>query len=157
MVGSNWSLRTFDGQVYRIGETLPPIECFRCGICCTRFQPRLTVGEVKRLAKRLALTTDDFISRYVEVTKVGYLLRQTKQGCVFLVWEEGETRASCRIYPFRPAACRDWVLSLSRPECREGLGRLKTRHQILLVKELYPSPQARRGFVHLLGRTRKNT
>lgn len=135
-------LRTLDGHEHQVGETWPPIECFRCGICCTGYQSRVTPEETEIIAKGLGMSTEDFISRYAQLTHVGYLLRQSEKGCVFLCWEKDGTRASCTIYPFRPKACRDWVPSLSRRECREGLTRLKTKDRIMLAEELYPSGEA---------------
>jgi len=100
------------------------IDCFRCGICCTRYQPKLTPQEIRRIAKSLSLSTEDFLAQYVQITTIGYLLKQSAKGCIFLKWEEGKT--SCEIYHIRPKACRDWTASLSQPECRQGLARLKT-------------------------------
>ncbi|MFC1937524.1 YkgJ family cysteine cluster protein [Chloroflexota bacterium] len=125
-------LRAPDGREHADGEQWPPIKCFCCGICCTGYQPRIGMDEVCQLAEGLGLSVDDFISRYVQVTKVGYLLRQTGTGCIFLEWEKGGPRAFCSIYPLRPAACRDWVASLSRPQCQEGFKRLKTAGRIPL-------------------------
>ena len=135
-------LRTLDGHEHHVGKIWPPIECFRCGICCTRYQPQLTSEEAETIAKGLRVSTEDFLSRYAQLTNVGYLLRQSGKGCVFLSWEEDGTRAGCSIYPFRPEACRNWVASLSRRECREGLAKLKAKGEIMLAKELYPSQDA---------------
>ncbi|MFC1903161.1 YkgJ family cysteine cluster protein [Chloroflexota bacterium] len=109
-----------------VEEAQTLVKCLRCGVCCTRYQPRLTAAEVKRTARGLRLSVDDFLSIFVQVTVVGYLLRQSEEGCVFLTWEENKPRATCSIYPFRPDSCRDWIPSLSHHECREGLLRLKT-------------------------------
>jgi len=135
-------LRMLDGKEYRVGEALPAIECFRCGICCTRYQPPLTPEEVETLAKELGLSPSDFLSKYVQIMVTGYLLRQTEKGCVFLKWEEGEANANCSIYPFRPEACRNWMPSLSRRECQEGLKKLKAKDKIILAHDLYTSPEA---------------
>ena len=132
-------LRTLDGHKHQVRETRPPIECFRCGICCTRYQPPVTPEEAETIAKGLGLSTEDFLSEYAQLTNVGYLLRHSEKGCVFLSWEEDGTRANCRIHPFRPEACRNWIASLSRVECRKGLTRLKAKGRIMLARELYPS------------------
>ncbi len=95
-------LRTMDGREHHVGKVLSPIECFRCGICCTRYQPQLAPEELETIANGLRLSAEDFISRYAQLTNVGYLLRQTERGCVFLSWEEDGSRTSCIIYPFRP-------------------------------------------------------
>ena len=139
-------LRTTDGHEHYVGKILPQIECFRCGICCTRYQPQLTHEEVKIISRGLNISTEDFLSKYAQCTNVGYLLRQSERGCIFLSWEEDDSRASCTIHSFRPESCRNWVPSLSRPECREGLTRLKTRGRIILPAEIYPSQEAVRSF-----------
>jgi Fe-S-cluster containining protein len=129
-----------------VDEALTPIECFRCGLCCTRYQPPIVPDEVAAIAAGLGLSAADFLARYGQLTNVGYLLRQTSGQCVFLIREAASATCSCRIHPFRPRACRDWVASLSQRECREGLSRLKSAGNIILVKEIYPSPQASEQF-----------
>lgn len=134
-------LRTFNGQEYSFGEERSPIECFRCGICCIGYHPKVTVEEVELIAEWFSVSADEFINRYITVTKVGYLLRQTENGCVFLTWETGASKVSCNIYSFRPTACRNWVPSLSRPECRQGLVKLQIDNKILLVGEIYENQE----------------
>ena len=110
-----------DGQEHSVGEALTPIECFRCGICCTRHQPPLSPEEVEAIARELGLSSSDFLSEYVQITVVGYLLRHT---------------AGCSIHPFRPEACRNWIASLSQRECQEGLKKLKTQGKILKAPDI---------------------
>ena len=59
---------------------------------------------------------------------------------MFLAWD-ADGKACCTIYSSRPKACRDWVPSLAKPECREGLAELKSEGQIMLLKELSPSSE----------------
>lgn len=134
-------LRMQDGQQHSVGEAFTPIECFRCGICCTRYQPPLPPEEVEAIARELGLSSSDFLSEYVQITVVGYLLRHTETGCIFLKWEDNNT-AGCSIHPFRPEACRNWIASLSQCECQEGLRKLKTQGKILLAPDIYTSLQA---------------
>ena len=105
-----------------------PIDCFRCGICCTRYQPKLTPREVQRLARHFSLPVPEFLDRYIQVTTIGYVVRQSAKGCVFLIWEGDKT--TCRIYRVRPQACRDWVASLSQPECQQGLAKQKSARDL---------------------------
>lgn len=149
-------LRTFGGQEYSPGDRLA-IECFRCGICCIGYHPQLSVEEVEHMAGHLSIRPDEFISRYVQVTQVGYLLRQTGYGCVFLNWEKACPersrracpeqsrracpRAFCGIHRFRPDACRNWVPSLLRRECLEGLAKLQTDGGLLLASDIYENEE----------------
>jgi len=118
-------LKMSDGQIFRVGAVDSPMECFRCGICCVEHQAILTDEDIQRLAENLKMSRDEFVSSCVQATLAGYLLRHTRDGCIFLEWDDGKTRASCAVYPFRPECCSAWVPSFSRKECREGLYRLK--------------------------------
>ncbi|MBA7687123.1 hypothetical protein ES703_95583 [subsurface metagenome] len=143
-------LRTFNGQEYSVGEEKPSIECFRCGICCIGYNPQMSVEEVELMAGQLSMSADEFINRYIDITRVGYLLRQTENGCVFLTWEEGTAESSCSIYSIRPTACRNWVPSLSRRGCREGLVKLQKVDRMLLVGEIYETQEQIERFCALL-------
>ena len=102
------------------------IACFRCGVCCTRYQPPVTLAEVKTIATALGISLDAFLDRYIDDSWPGseyYLLDTYDEACVFLEYDEESKVASCRIHPVRPQACRKWAASLSRKECQEGLVR----------------------------------
>jgi Fe-S-cluster containining protein len=144
MCGMAMLLKTLDGKKHLIGETLSPIDCFRCGVCCERYQPRVTKKEIKAIAIYLDIAIDEFVLRYVQQVPVkeGFLLRRSEKGCIFLHIDEHDNRATCNIYTVRPKACRDWTASLSRLECREGLVRLKPDRMILTSKEMYDSQEA---------------
>ncbi len=143
-------LRTMDGGEYAAGPVEQAIECFRCGLCCRRYQPPVSEAEIDLLAKGLGLPRDEVISRYVQATVVGYLVRQGEQGCVFLEREGRENRATCRVHAFRPEACRNWTPSLSRRECRDGLAILRPENRIMLASELYPRREDRDSFADSL-------
>ena len=140
-----------DGKEYGIGEEHSPIECFSCGNCCIGYHPRVSHEEVAFTAKYLSISPDDFITRYVEVTRVGYLLRQTADGCVFLGWEKETRRSYCEIYPARPEACRNWVPGLSRRECLDGLAKLKGGNGgLLLATDVYENREQLENFYSIL-------
>ena len=130
-------IKTLEGKEITIAEQTP-IPCFRCGICCTCYQPPLTDEDIDRIASALRLSRSECISRYAHKApiKEGYLLKHTGMGCVFLTWD-ADGRARCTIHPSRPKACREWTPSLAKPECREGLAKVKSRGQILLLEELF--------------------
>jgi len=132
-------IKTIEGKEITIAEQTP-IPCFRCGICCTCYQAPLEPEDIENIASALRISSPDCISRYAHKApiKEGYLLKQTEKGCIFLAWDEDE-KASCTIYPSRPKACREWTPGLSRPECLEGLAKLKSKGQIMLLEELFNS------------------
>lgn len=131
--------KTVEGKEITVAEQTP-IPCFRCGICCTCYQPPLTSEDIDNIASALGISRSKCLSKYaVKVpTKEGRLLKQTKKGCVFLTWD-ADAKARCTIYPSRPKACREWTPSLAKPECLEGLAKLKSKKQILLLDDLFSS------------------
>jgi hypothetical protein len=57
-------LGRYSGGVIQVGErgSEPkelPIPCFRCGVCCTRYQVRLSLVETKQIADELGFDWDD--------------------------------------------------------------------------------------------------
>jgi Fe-S-cluster containining protein len=132
-------IKTLEGKEITITEQTP-IPCFRCGICCACYNPPLTPEDIDNIASALGIAHSKCISKYARKApiKEGYLLKHTKKGCVFLGWEE-DGKARCTIYPSRPKACREWAPSLAKPECLQGLAKLKSKRQMMLLEELFPS------------------
>jgi Fe-S-cluster containining protein len=130
-----------------------PIPCFRCGICCTSYYPPLTPEDIDNIASALGISRLKCISRYARKApiKEGFLLKHTKKGCVFLAWD-ADGKARCTIYPSRPKACREWTPSLSKPECLEGLAKLKSRGQLMLLEELFSSHEEQKELYLSLGK-----
>jgi Fe-S-cluster containining protein len=136
-------IKTLEGKEITITEQTP-IPCFRCGICCTSYQAPLNPEDIDNIASALGIPSSKCISRYAQKVpiKEGYLLKHTKNGCVFLAWD-ADGKARCIIHPSRPKACRKWAPSLSKPECLEGLAKLKSQGQIMLLEELFSSQKDR--------------
>jgi Fe-S-cluster containining protein len=132
-------IKTLEGKEITVTEQTP-IPCFRCGVCCTCYQPPLTIEDVNNIASALGISRSQCISRYARKApiKEGYLLKHTRRGCAFLSWD-ADGKARCTIYRSRPKACREWTPSLAKPECREGLAKLKSEGQIILLEKLFPS------------------
>ena len=103
------------------------ISCFRCGLCCTRYQPPLTTAEAESIADALGMALDAFLDRYVDDSwyEPGrFLLDTGTDACVFLKPDSGDGQtASCGIYALRAQACRDWQAGLHKKECLEALKR----------------------------------
>ena len=102
------------------------IPCFRCGVCCTRYQVCLSLVEARQIAYELGFAWDDWLDRYVEQSWPdvdSLLLRQCEGVCVFLERIEGSNMTHCLIQPFKPSSCREWKPDLYREECREGLAK----------------------------------
>lgn len=114
-------LKTLDGEEYQL-RGMTPIECFRCGIRCQCYHPKITLGKAAEITQKLGMDTDRFLAEYVQKgSRSGELVsRGSHNGCTFLSWDE-DGRARYEIYPFRLKACRHFVASLPRPQCREGL------------------------------------
>lgn len=126
-------LRTLDGEEHPVGKELPPIECFRCGVCCEHNRPPVTPQEIETIARNMGMTREAFVARYVRRIrgKEIDILQTHESKCPFLSWEEEPKRATCSIHPFKPEACVNWVASLSRRDCQEGLARLKPSGEIM--------------------------
>lgn len=137
-------IKTAEGKEITITEQIP-IPCFRCGICCTCYHAPLTTEEMNKIASTLGISRSKFISRYARKVpiKEGYLLKHTKKGCVFLAWD-ADGKARCTIHSSRPLACREWTPTLAKPECLEGLAKLKSEGQIMLLEELLLSHEEKK-------------
>jgi len=109
-------------------DITPPgmaVPCFRCGLCCTRYQAPVTVSEAEILAKAFGMPLDAFLDRYIDdawFEPGRFLLDTDTDACIFLdSTKDGGKTASCKIHRLRPQACRDWQAGLHKKECRDGL------------------------------------
>jgi Fe-S-cluster containining protein len=101
-----------------------PCDCFRCGICCRRYQARLNFAEAKRIADGLGISWEKFSDMYLDHRWPGeqsFLLRHVRGACVFLKRGKSRKLYNCLIHSFRPSSCEEWTPSLHRPECQQGL------------------------------------
>lgn len=128
-----------DGSQFTIGEEWLPIECFRCGLCCILYRPKVRPEDIKVIARELRLPREEFMTKYVQSSHLEdvKLIQNEEDKCPFLIFEK--SFASCTIHSVRPLACRNWQASLSRHECREGLTRLSKVKGILSLDQLYSS------------------
>jgi len=121
-------------------------ECTGCGECCRARHGKpswvyVTIGERRRLAKHLKLSTSAFTRRYCEKAHGFFHLRNPTSDCVFL---DG---SRCTVYAARPGQCRTypfwrenmhrkvWNLEVKRDCEGVGRGRVWTKAEIELWLE----------------------
>ena len=100
--------------------------CFLCGVCCTKYQIRLTLIETKRIADSSGHTWEDWLERFTIQGWPGsdnFVLRRHNGACVFLEQVEGSNVSRCLIQSFKPNTCREWNSSLYQRACQEGLAK----------------------------------
>lgn len=127
------------------------IPCFQCGVCCVRWQPLLSPEELRRLSQDLGISPRTFKRRYSRPFPPRRGWRQLKTGlvgCVFLAYQ-GD-RALCTIHTVRPQVCRDWMPSLDKRECQEGL-RSMNEQGVVTLEELYPAAEDQQRFTEAPG------
>lgn len=113
-----------------VDESVPKreaISCFRCGVCCMKYSPRVTAAEAEHIAESLGVSLEAFLERYVDDSwfEPGFYLLDTQDStCIFLAESEDVRMKSCRIHSIRPQSCREWQPGLDRKECLEGLQKL---------------------------------
>ena len=99
-----------------------PMECRRCGVCCTIYQPILDNQEVQVVADYLNMDIAAWIEKYTDPrwgSSRNYLVQHVNGACAFLQRDGAVT--TCTVHPARPACCRDWQASPEKKECRTGM------------------------------------
>jgi Fe-S-cluster containining protein len=114
--------------------------CFRCGVCCTKWQPMVDKQELEVIARGIGMSVKDFRKEYIQLYPFrddAYLLARRNGACAFL--KADGWQLNCSIHTLRPNACRIWKPHLSRRECQEGLKMLKSVGSLALPTDLYTS------------------
>jgi uncharacterized protein len=95
-------------------------QCNACSRCCHNKAIRVGPYEILRLARRLGMTTTEFIEQHTEAG--GTVLRMREENdraCIFL------DPQGCSVHPDRPQACRLYPLARwVDPEDNESFGHL---------------------------------
>ncbi len=105
-------------------HSLKKIPCFRCGVCCRKYQVRLTRSEIAPIARQLKISEAEFIRKYTDPRWPGeasFLIVHRKGSCAFLNEVTGNRTTICSIHPYRPKDCRDWYPDINKSECSQGL------------------------------------
>ena len=111
---------------YPSEQTKTLLECFRCGVCCIKYQAPLNSVEAGLIADYLELPLDVFLDRFTDhrwPAGPERLLCHLNGACVLLNSEQDGKLNNCRIHLVRPKACCDWEAGLDRKECRDGLAK----------------------------------
>ncbi len=98
--------------------------CIRCGICCKKYQPHLSLEDAGKIAERLEISWENFKKEYSDPrwpADDSILIRHVNGSCPFLKIEEGTGQALCKIHNFKPTCCREWEANLEKADCKEGL------------------------------------
>ncbi len=99
--------------------------CFRCGVCCRKYQVRMTRPEAQTIAGKLGISFKEFLGKFTDPRWPGqdsFLLVHKNGGCIFLNNGPDKKITGCSIHQFRPEDCRAWSPGIDRPECQTGLG-----------------------------------
>jgi len=104
---------------------LRPMECRRCGVCCTTHQAFVTPADIDRIIDYLGITLEEWDELYDDPRwkySEWRLIRQVNGACAFLKYENG--LAACAIHAVKPECCAKWQPGLDKKECREGNSKL---------------------------------
>lgn len=132
-------------------EPWQQMPCLRCGVCCTKWQPQVDIEVANNLARQLGMSLKRFLKEYAikyPVKRNSYVFQRRQGACVFLKHEA--EFATCAIHAFKPQACCDWMPSLSRRECQEGLRKRPSQANLMRPQELYVSPEELQAFCRML-------
>jgi hypothetical protein len=95
-------------------------QCNACSRCCHNKAIRVGPYEILRLARRLGMTTTEFIAQHTEAG--GTMLRmhaENDRACIFL------NQQGCGVHPDRPLACRLYPFArYVDPDGHESFGHL---------------------------------
>ncbi len=83
-------------------EAFSKIDCLACANCCRTTGPLFTGRDIERLAKHLGISARHFIETFLRTDEDGDIVLKSVP-CPFLL-ENNE----CRVYDFRPKACREY-------------------------------------------------
>jgi hypothetical protein len=100
--------------------------CFRCGVCCRKYQVRIKSAEAQAIAQKLKIRFTEFLREYTDPRwpdSNSFLIRHRNGACIFLDSKTGKKESRCLVHSCRPQDCRDWVADLDRPECQAGLAK----------------------------------
>lgn len=83
-------------------EVFEEIDCLQCANCCKTTSPIFRDKDIERIAQHLGVKPSFLVENYLHMDEDGdYVLNSSP--CVFL-----DDNNYCRVYEFRPKACREY-------------------------------------------------
>ena len=82
-------------------EVWKEVDCLSCANCCKSMTPTFTNADLKRIAKHLEMSQQEFKDKWLEFDKKAGDWVNVKQPCQFL----NLTNNMCSIYEVRPVDC----------------------------------------------------
>lgn len=81
-------------------EAFKKIDCLDCANCCTVMSPTYKKSDIKRIARHLGMSYQQYFDKYLYKDETGDFMNR-KTPCQFLKADK-----KCSIYPVRPDDCR---------------------------------------------------
>ena len=92
--------RGIDGLARRLNkEAFAEIDCLKCANCCKTMAPTFRKAEVKRIARHMGLSYEDYYKKYLFTDKDGDIMNRNTP-CQHLGNDN-----KCKIYSIRPRDC----------------------------------------------------
>ena len=102
-----------------------PMDCRRCGTCCTMHQAWVRPHEIERIAEFLGMSVEDWEESYLD-SRWDFndyrLIKHVEGACAFMAFEDG--LAACVVQSVKPDCCEAWQAGLDKKECRTGLDKV---------------------------------
>lgn len=89
-------------------EAFKKIDCLECANCCKVMSPTYKKSDVKRIAKHLGMSFQQYYDKYLYKDETGDYMNK-KTPCQFLKADN-----KCSIYPVRPIDCRGFPHTQNR-------------------------------------------
>lgn len=83
-------------------EVFAHTDCLQCAQCCKNYSPIIEASDITRIARKEGISESAFLSQYLMMDEDGDWVFHSAP-CPFL-----QADNTCRIYAWRPKACREY-------------------------------------------------
>jgi len=115
-------------EITPLAPSSEPMECRRCGMCCTMHQAFAAPDEIERMADYLGMTVTGWEEQYAD-PRFGFdiyrLVKHIDGACAFLGWDDDKL-ATCLVHEVKPGCCARWQAGTDKKECRAGMERARS-------------------------------